>query len=167
MLNHIVIMGRMVRDPELRQTQSGISVCSFTLACDRDFKSKAERRRRTSLTAWPGGPRRSLSASISPRAAWPPSPDGSSCGTGRTRIKTSAAARRSWRRTCTSAIPSPRTESRRRCSTALPAASLTVPGCLMALSRISGRAEICRSDGPAAGGGKFPLPQIFYGGFPS
>ena len=40
MLNHIVIMGRMVRDPELRQTQSGISVCSFTLACDRDFKSK-------------------------------------------------------------------------------------------------------------------------------
>lgn len=40
MLNHIVIMGRMVRDPELRSTQSGISVCSFTLACDRDFKAK-------------------------------------------------------------------------------------------------------------------------------
>lgn len=40
MLNHIIIMGRMVRDPELRRTQSGISVCSFTLACDRDFKSK-------------------------------------------------------------------------------------------------------------------------------
>ena len=40
MLNHIVIMGRMVRDPELRSTQSGTSVCSFTLACDRDFKSK-------------------------------------------------------------------------------------------------------------------------------
>ena len=40
MLNPIVIMGRMVRDPELRSTQSGTSVCSFTLACDRDFKSK-------------------------------------------------------------------------------------------------------------------------------
>lgn len=40
MLNHIVIMGRVVRDPELRTTQSGISVCSFTLACDRDFKAK-------------------------------------------------------------------------------------------------------------------------------
>lgn len=40
MLNHIVIMGRLVRDPELRRTQSGTSVCSFTLACDRDFKSK-------------------------------------------------------------------------------------------------------------------------------
>jgi single-strand DNA-binding protein len=40
MLNHIIIMERMVRDPELRSTQSGTSVCSFTLACDRDFKSK-------------------------------------------------------------------------------------------------------------------------------
>ena len=40
MLNHIIIMGRMVRDPELRKTQSGINVCSFTLACDRDFNSK-------------------------------------------------------------------------------------------------------------------------------
>lgn len=40
MLNHIVIMGRMVRDPELRTTQSGTNVCSFTLACDRDFKAK-------------------------------------------------------------------------------------------------------------------------------
>ena len=40
MLNHIVIMGRMVRDPELRTTQGGTNVCSFTLACDRDFKAK-------------------------------------------------------------------------------------------------------------------------------
>ena len=39
MLNHIVIMGRMVRDPELRRTGSGIAVASFTVAVDRDFKS--------------------------------------------------------------------------------------------------------------------------------
>ena len=39
MLNHIVIMGRLVRDPELRTTQSGVSVTSFTLAVDRDFKN--------------------------------------------------------------------------------------------------------------------------------
>lgn len=39
MLNHITIMGRLVRDPELRYTQSGIAVASFTLAVDRDFKS--------------------------------------------------------------------------------------------------------------------------------
>ena len=40
MLNRIVIMGRLVRDPELRTTQSGVAVTSFTLAVDRDFKSK-------------------------------------------------------------------------------------------------------------------------------
>lgn len=40
MLNHITIMGRLTRDPELRSTQSGISVASFTLAVERDFVSK-------------------------------------------------------------------------------------------------------------------------------
>ena len=40
MLNHIVIMGRLVRDPELRRTGSGIAVASFTLAVDRDFGPK-------------------------------------------------------------------------------------------------------------------------------
>ena len=39
MLNHIVIMGRFTRDPELRRTGSGIAVASFTVAVDRDFKS--------------------------------------------------------------------------------------------------------------------------------
>ena len=37
MLNHIVIMGRLVRDPELRRTGSGIAVASFRVAVDRDF----------------------------------------------------------------------------------------------------------------------------------
>ena len=36
MLNHIVIMGRLTRDPELRKTNSGTSVASFTVAVDRD-----------------------------------------------------------------------------------------------------------------------------------
>ncbi len=40
MLNHITIMGRLVRDPELRRTGSGIAVASFTLAVDRDFGPK-------------------------------------------------------------------------------------------------------------------------------
>jgi len=40
MLNRIIIMGRLVRDVELRHTQSGTSVASFTLAVDRDFKNK-------------------------------------------------------------------------------------------------------------------------------
>ena len=37
MLNTITIMGRMVRDPEIRQTGNGTSVCNFTLAVDRDY----------------------------------------------------------------------------------------------------------------------------------
>lgn len=37
MLNHITIMGRLTRDPELRRTGSGVAVASFTIACDRDF----------------------------------------------------------------------------------------------------------------------------------
>lgn len=39
-LNKIFLQGRMVRDPELRHTQSGTAVASFTLAVDRDFKDK-------------------------------------------------------------------------------------------------------------------------------
>ena len=55
MLNHIVIMGRLVRDPELRTTQSGISVTSFTLAVDRDFKSRDSSEKNTDfidVVAW-------------------------------------------------------------------------------------------------------------------
>ena len=36
-LNNITIMGRITRDPELRRTQTGTPVTSFTIACDRDF----------------------------------------------------------------------------------------------------------------------------------
>ena len=41
MLNKIIIMGRLTRDPELRRTQSGTAVTSFTMAVDRDFKSQS------------------------------------------------------------------------------------------------------------------------------
>ena len=37
MLNAVIIMGRLTRDPEMRTTQSGVAVASFTLAVDRDF----------------------------------------------------------------------------------------------------------------------------------
>lgn len=40
MLNHIVLMGRLTRDPELRHTGSGVAVASFTLAVDHDYQSK-------------------------------------------------------------------------------------------------------------------------------
>ena len=41
MLNHNVLMGRLCADPELRRTNSGTPVTSFTLAVDRDFKSQS------------------------------------------------------------------------------------------------------------------------------
>lgn len=41
MLNKIVIMGRFTRNPELKRTQSGTAVTSFTLAVDRDFKNQS------------------------------------------------------------------------------------------------------------------------------
>lgn len=55
MLNHIVIMGRLPRDPELRRTQNGTAVASFTLAVDRDFKDKATGEKATDfidVVAW-------------------------------------------------------------------------------------------------------------------
>ena len=41
MLNHIVIMGRLTRDPELRRTGSGLAVVNFSVAVDRDFKGES------------------------------------------------------------------------------------------------------------------------------
>ena len=55
MLNHITIMGRLTRDPELRRTGSGVAVASFTLAVDRDFGGRDSGERETDFidcVAW-------------------------------------------------------------------------------------------------------------------
>ena len=55
MLNHITIMGRLTRDPELRRTGSGVAVASFTLAVDRDFGKNENGERETDFidcVAW-------------------------------------------------------------------------------------------------------------------
>ena len=55
MLNKIILMGRLTRDPELRHTQSGVSVASFTLAVDRDFKDRSTGEKSTDfidVVAW-------------------------------------------------------------------------------------------------------------------
>ena len=57
MLNHIDLMGRLTRQPELRMTGSNIPVASFTLACDRDYKDKSTGERATDFidcVAWRG-----------------------------------------------------------------------------------------------------------------
>ncbi|MBR2081068.1 MAG: single-stranded DNA-binding protein [Oscillospiraceae bacterium] len=55
MLNHIVLMGRLTRDPELRRTGSGVAVASFTLAVDRDFGNRETGEKETDfidIVAW-------------------------------------------------------------------------------------------------------------------
>jgi single-strand DNA-binding protein len=57
MLNHITLMGRLVRDPELRTTQSGTPVASFTLAVDRDYSGRDGGEKQTDFidcVAWRG-----------------------------------------------------------------------------------------------------------------
>ena len=55
MLNHITVMGRLVRDPELRRTGSGVAVASFTVAVERDFGGRDGGERKTDFincVAW-------------------------------------------------------------------------------------------------------------------
>ena len=54
-MNKVILKGRLTADPELRQTQSGISSCRFTLAVDRKFADKSTGERQAdfvSCTAW-------------------------------------------------------------------------------------------------------------------
>ena len=107
MLNHIVLMGRLTRDPELRRTGSGVAVASFTLAVDRDFAAQGAEKETdfVDIVAW-----RNTAEFVSQllrQGAY-------GCGDGqasdpqldRTRKATSAARQRSWQTTSTSATPS-------------------------------------------------------------
>ena len=54
MLNKVILQGRLTADPELKQTQSGINVCSFTVACDRNYAAQGQDRQADfiSVVAW-------------------------------------------------------------------------------------------------------------------
>lgn len=55
MLNHIVIMGRLTRDPDIRYTSSGLTVANFSVAVDRDYPNKSTGERETDFincVAW-------------------------------------------------------------------------------------------------------------------
>lgn len=54
-MNKVIIIGRLTADPELRQTQSGVSTCKFTIACNRKFADKNTGERQAdfiSCVAW-------------------------------------------------------------------------------------------------------------------
>lgn len=42
-INNVVLTGRLSRDPEIKQTHSGVSVCNFCIAVDRQYKSGEEK----------------------------------------------------------------------------------------------------------------------------
>ena len=55
MLNKVVVMGRLTRDPEIKKVNNDVSVCSFSIACDRDIVNKQSNERETDffdVTAW-------------------------------------------------------------------------------------------------------------------
>ena len=112
MLNHITIMGRLTRDPELRRTGSGIAVASFTLAVDRDYSPKDGGERETDFidcVAW-----RQTGEFVSKyftKGRMAVCPAVSRSVTGTTRMATSAAARKSLRITSTSATASGMTKA--------------------------------------------------------
>lgn len=108
MLNHIVLMGRLTRDPELRRTGSGIAVASFSLAVDRDFGSSANNGEKETdfidIVAWRNTAEfvskyftKGRMAVVSGRLR---------SATGPIKRATSAAAQRSWQTMSTSATPS-------------------------------------------------------------
>lgn len=54
-MNKVILLGRLTADPELRQTQSGISACRFTVACNRRFADKTTGERKADFitcVAW-------------------------------------------------------------------------------------------------------------------
>ena len=55
-MNKVILVGRLVRDPELKTTPSGVSVCSFTVACDRRYQKEGEDRQADFINcvAWRG-----------------------------------------------------------------------------------------------------------------
>jgi single-strand DNA-binding protein len=53
MINRVILMGRLTRDPEFRQTTSGIPVCRFTVAVDRPYRKEQEKKADfINVTAW-------------------------------------------------------------------------------------------------------------------
>ena len=54
MYNKVIMMGRLTRDPELKTTPSGVSVCTFSIAVDRRFQTKGEKKKTDffNIVAW-------------------------------------------------------------------------------------------------------------------
>lgn len=105
MLNRIIIMGRLTRDPELRRTQNSTAVASFTMAVDRDFKGDDGKRATDfiDIVAW-----RAVAEFVAKyftKGRMAIVEGVCSSVTGRTRMATHGAAPKSLPTMCTSATP--------------------------------------------------------------
>ena len=137
MLNHITIMGRLTRDPELRYTQSQTPVASFTLAVDRDFGSRDGGEKQTDFidcVAW-----RQTAEFVSKyftKGRWPLFPVVSRSVTGPIAMAASAAAQRSLLTICTSGRAAAAT------ATAVTAAAVHTATAAMAIPALPERAAL-------------------------
>ena len=68
MLNRVILMGRLTADPELKKTNSDLSVTSFSLAVDRNYGKGADRQNRLHQLCCMASALRNLSADIFPKA---------------------------------------------------------------------------------------------------
>lgn len=130
MLNKIILMGRLTRDPELRRTESGTAVCSFSIAVDRDFKSKNGEKETDfiDIVSW-----RATAEFVSKyfTKSWRA---GSRSATGRIRKAASAAVPKSLQTMSTSEIPSRKTAVRKMMFLPIPERPTALP-CRTALHR--------------------------------
>lgn len=134
MLNKIILMGRLTRDPELRRTESGTAVCSFSIAVDRDFKSKNGEKETDfiDIVSW-----RATAEFVSKyftKGRMAVVEAGSRSATGRIRKAASAAVPKSLQTMSTSEIPSRKTAVRKMMFLPIPERPTALP-CRTALHR--------------------------------
>lgn len=148
MLNKIVIMGRLTRDPELRQTQSGTPVTSFSIACDRDFKPKDGEKETDFIDVVAWRATAEFVCKYFKKAAWRSSMAVYRSGIGPTRRAASAAVPKLLPAMYTLEIPGPRGPRRAMRTRSLrPRPAVALGACLKALSPlVEKRTAICRSE---------------------
>ena len=167
MLNHIVVMGRLTRDPELRKTASGVSVASFSVAVDRDFSQQDGQKETDFLDVVAWRSTAEFAAKYLRKAAWQSCPAACKSGTGKTKKATSAARRKFLRKTSILAT------ARRRTTAVLPlhprraSVRLRSRAALRPTLAAHSPAALCRTSAGTikltVQGGIFP-PCLFYGG---
>ena len=166
MLNHIVVMGRLTRDPELRKTASGVSVASFSVAVDRDFSQQDGKKETDFLDVVAWRNTAEICGEYFTKGRWQLCPAACKSGTGKTKKATNAARRKfllktsilvTARKTMTAVLPlHPRRASVRLRRQAALRPTLAAPSPVALCRTLAGTIKL------TVQGGIFP-PCLFYG----